>query len=149
MQSLLLLLLLLCNSSVRANIIPKPPASTYCVDACVAVIGRIKFNGKSAQNPPCSRPLAVDSLFSCVTRYCSQDEAISGLQYTDRTCSENGEHLPLYTRSNHTVPTLITAKQIKQNFTEAVIPNEEYFQTVLKATVSAITEASMTTVNSS
>lgn len=137
MRSLPLLFLLWSVGAGAGAVVPGATTSQYCGQACSAVIGRVKFDGKPAQNPPCSRPLAIDSLFACVTRYCSPNDAISGLHYVNWTCSQEGEeHLPAYTLPIDTLPTIITAKQAKKNYTVPVVPNEEYFEFALQSTVS-------------
>ncbi|PIA93043.1 Ferric/cupric reductase transmembrane component 1 [Cercospora beticola] len=134
---MLLLFCLLINCIVRAHLIPKPEDSQYCAIACSAIIGRIKFEQKPAENPVCSGVLAVQSVFHCVDHYCELDDINRGLDYLNWTCTqEKRSFLSPYQLASTNNLTVINAQEAKgTRYTQIVIPSEEYYQTALGSTV--------------
>lgn len=135
--TMLLLLCLLRNCIVGANLIPKPDDSQYCAIACSAIIGRIKFEQKPAENPVCSGALAVQSVFHCIDHYCEPDEIQQGLNYLNWTCTqEKRSFLSAYQLDGAINLTVITAQEAKgTRYTQLVLPSEEYYQVALGSTV--------------
>lgn len=125
--------------------------SQYCVAACSAALNHVSFDGKkpasaSLGSPvPCTDKHYIESLFYCAAAYCTPEQARSGLDYNNETClSDAGKPLPSYATSMERPPSgaagaVMRVSEMdvrKRNFTQPVVPSQEFFNVGYESAVS-------------
>ncbi|EME88424.1 uncharacterized protein MYCFIDRAFT_43867 [Pseudocercospora fijiensis CIRAD86] len=134
--------LLLCFSGTRASYVPWLDKSEYCVQACGVIYGKVWFDSQNPLSLPCRGMNAIKSFFYCAAKHCTAAEIEEGLEAANASCIAQGPALPSYEafRSNPKATplanvTIISAKDAKKtNFTEPVLPSEEWFSLAYRST---------------
>lgn len=126
----------------NASYLPWLGESEYCVQACGIIYSKVWFDAKKPSFP-CKGKNAVKSLFYCAAQHCTGKDLVNGLLAANETCTEDGHALPSFEafRSNPKATplrmiTIVSAKEAKKtNFTEPVLPSEEWFDLAYRSTI--------------
>ncbi|KXS99512.1 hypothetical protein AC578_4268 [Pseudocercospora eumusae] len=135
--------LLLLFLGTHASYVPWLDKSEYCVQACGIIYSKIWFDSQMPQSLPCTSKNAIESFFYCSAKHCTAAEIEEGLGAANASCIARGSTLPSYEafRSDpKAVPldnvTVISAKDAKKkNFTEPVLPSDEWFDLAYRSTI--------------
>ncbi|KAF7192344.1 Ferric/cupric reductase transmembrane component B [Pseudocercospora fuligena] len=137
------LCLLLFFLDTQASYVPWLDTSEYCVQACGIIYSKVWFDSQIPLPLPCISKNAIKSFFYCAAKHCTAAEIEQGLEAANASCIARGPILPSYEafRSDPKATplanvTIVSTKDAKKkNFTEPVLPSDEWFDLAYRSTI--------------